>query len=47
MTAEPAPEGMEAPDLILPDQDLRPFSLRERRGQWVVMWWFPAAATEG
>jgi peroxiredoxin Q/BCP len=40
-------EGTPAPEFILPDQDGNPVSLRELRGQWVVLWWFPKAFTSG
>jgi peroxiredoxin Q/BCP len=40
-------EGTVAPPFTLPDQDGLPVSLADLRGQWVVLWWFPKAATSG
>jgi peroxiredoxin Q/BCP len=40
-------EGVTAPPFTLPDQDGRPVSLSDLLGQWVVLWWFPKAATSG
>jgi len=40
-------EGVSAPQFTLPDQDGRPVSLGDLLGQWVVLWWFPKAATSG
>jgi len=39
--------GTPAPDFTLPDQHGRPVSLTDLRGRWVVLWWFPKAATAG
>jgi len=39
--------GTPAPDFTLPDQDGRPVRLRDLRGQWVLLWWYPKAATPG
>jgi thioredoxin-dependent peroxiredoxin len=40
-------EGTVAPEFTLPDQNGAPVSLSEFRSQWVVLWWFPKAFTEG
>ncbi len=40
-------EGTKAPPFTLPDQNGRPTSLDDLLGQWVVLWWFPKAATSG
>jgi peroxiredoxin Q/BCP len=40
-------EGTPAPEFTLPDQDGNPVSLRDLRGRWVVLWWFPKAFTAG
>jgi thioredoxin-dependent peroxiredoxin len=40
-------EGTPAPEFTLPDQDGNPVSLKELRGRWVVLWWFPKAFTSG
>jgi thioredoxin-dependent peroxiredoxin len=40
-------EGTPAPDFTLPDQNGNPVSLKELRGRWVVLWWFPKAFTSG
>jgi peroxiredoxin Q/BCP len=40
-------EGTRAPEFVLPDQHGNPVSLSDLRGQWVVLWWFPKAFTEG
>jgi peroxiredoxin Q/BCP len=39
--------GDEAPDFELPDQDGRPFKLSDYRGQRVVVYFYPKAATPG
>ncbi len=39
--------GTPAPDFTLPDEDGRPVTLHELRGQWVLLWWYPKAATPG
>jgi peroxiredoxin Q/BCP len=36
-----------APPFRLPDQDGEPVSLEELRGSWVLLWWYPKAATPG
>jgi thioredoxin-dependent peroxiredoxin len=40
-------EGTPAPGFTLPDQNGNPVSLKELRGRWVVLWWFPKAFTAG
>jgi peroxiredoxin Q/BCP len=40
-------EGTPAPEFTLPDQNGNPVSLKELRGRWVVLWWFPKAFTSG
>ena len=40
-------EGTLAPEFTLPDQNGNPVSLRDFRGRWVVLWWFPKAFTSG
>jgi thioredoxin-dependent peroxiredoxin len=40
-------EGTQAPDFTLPDQDGKPVSLIDFRGQWLVLFWFPKAFTSG
>jgi peroxiredoxin Q/BCP len=40
-------EGTAAPLFTLPDQDGNPVSLADQRGHWVVLWWYPKAATPG
>lgn len=39
--------GQPAPAFSLPDQDNRIVSLAELAGSWVVLWWYPKAATPG
>ena len=39
--------GQLAPDFTLPDQDGRATSLADHRGRWVLLWWYPKAATPG
>ena len=40
-------EGDRAPGFSLPDQDGNQVSLADLEGQWVVLWWYPKAATPG
>lgn len=42
-------EGDIAPSFTLPDQDGDPVSLEEvtGAGKWVLLWWYPKAATPG
>ncbi len=39
--------GSPAPGFALPDQHGRVVSLDDLRGHWVVLWWYPKAATPG
>ena len=39
--------GGEASGFELPDQDGQRVSLADFRGRWVVLWWYPMAATPG
>jgi thioredoxin-dependent peroxiredoxin len=39
--------GDMAPDFTLPGTDGKTYSLRELRGHWVVLAWFPKAFTGG
>jgi peroxiredoxin Q/BCP len=39
--------GEPAPAFRLPDQDGNPVALADLAGQWVVLWWYPKAATSG
>ncbi len=39
--------GTVAPDFTLPDHLARPVTLRQERGHWVLLWWYPKAATPG
>ncbi len=39
--------GQKVPDLTLTDQDGQPFRISDLNGSWVVLWWFPKAATAG
>jgi peroxiredoxin Q/BCP len=40
--------GDPAPPFTLPDQDGEPVSLADfRRRSWVLLWWYPKAATPG
>jgi thioredoxin-dependent peroxiredoxin len=39
--------GTTAPDFTLPDENGDPVSLVDHRGTWVLMWWYPKAATPG
>ena len=40
-------EGTQAPEFTLPDQDGANVSLRDLRGKWVLLWWYPKASTPG
>ncbi len=40
-------EGQAAPDFTLPDQNGNPVSLSEKRGQWVVLYFYPKDDTPG
>jgi peroxiredoxin Q/BCP len=39
--------GTKAPDFELPDQNGEPVRLSDFAGQWVLLWWYPKAATPG
>ena len=39
--------GSEAPDFTVDDHDGQPFTLSTTRGHWVLLWWYPKAATPG
>jgi peroxiredoxin Q/BCP len=40
-------EGSLAPQFTLADQDGTLVSLADLGGSWVVLWWYPKAATPG
>ena len=40
-------EGDNAPAFSLPDQDGNTVALKDLAGKWVVLWWYPKAATPG
>ncbi len=37
----------EAPDFTLDNTDGDAVSLSDHRGRWVLVWWYPKAATPG
>ena len=40
--------GQQAPELDgVVDQDGNPVRLADRRGHWVLLWWYPMADTPG
>ncbi len=39
--------GRPAPGFALPDQHGTVVDLAELRGKWVLLWWYPKAATPG
>ena len=41
------PAGTPAPEFTLPDQNGADVSLRDQRGHWVILWWYPKASTPG
>jgi thioredoxin-dependent peroxiredoxin len=36
-----------APDFELPDEHGNVVHLRDLRGTWILLWWYPKAATPG
>jgi len=40
-------EGQPAPDFRLPDQSSRPHSLKDYRGRWIVLYFYPRDNTPG
>ena len=40
-------EGSVAPDFSLIDQDGQTFTLSDHLGRWLLLWWYPKAATPG
>src|SRR6202049_3854296 len=40
-------EGAHAPDFTLPSQEASPVSLRDYRGKWVVLYFYPKDQTPG
>jgi thioredoxin-dependent peroxiredoxin len=40
-------EGTPAPAFSLSDQHGNTVALADERGRWVVLWWYPKAATPG
>jgi peroxiredoxin Q/BCP len=43
----PPPPGTEAPAFTLPSQDGTPVSLKDLRGKWVVLYFYPKDGTSG
>ncbi len=41
------PPGVPAPDFALPDQRGEIVRLDSLAGSWVLLWWYPKAATPG
>ena len=39
--------GTAAPAFSLPDEHGRLVALEDLRGHWVLLWWYPKAATPG
>ncbi|MCC6435909.1 MAG: redoxin domain-containing protein [Acidimicrobiales bacterium] len=39
--------GTDAPEFSLPDQHGGTVRLQDLRGRWVLLWWYPKAATPG
>jgi len=39
--------GDPAPTFALPDQHGQTIRLTDLRGRWVLLWWYPKAATPG
>jgi peroxiredoxin Q/BCP len=42
-----APVGAKAPNFTLPSQENKPISLREYKGKWVVLYFYPKDQTRG
>ena len=40
-------EGTPAPAFSVPDQNGTTVSLADQAGHWVLLWWYPKAATPG
>jgi len=47
MAGEPPAAGQQAPDFTLPSQDGSPVSLKDFRGKWVVLYFYPKDNTPG
>ena len=39
--------GISAPPFTLLDQDAMEVSLGDYAGKWILLWWYPKAATPG
>ena len=39
--------GIPAPPFTAPDQDGNTFDLSAAQGHWLLLWWYPKAATPG
>jgi len=39
--------GVAAPDFTLSDQTGAPVALADFAGHWLLLWWYPKAATPG
>jgi len=39
--------GIAAPPFTLLDQDAKEVSLGDYAGKWILLWWYPKAATPG
>lgn len=47
ITAQELKVGDQAPDFTLPGTDGKTHALKDMRGKWVVLAWFPKAFTAG